>query len=54
VPVNGQEQIGEINYGIQLQPFILLRPGLQYVWRPSGNPAIHNALVLDLSTTINF
>jgi len=54
VPINTQEQIGEFNYGVQMRPWLSLRPGVQYVWRPSGNVAIRNALVLDLSTTIRF
>jgi porin len=54
VPVNGQEQIAEVNYGLQLRPWLSLRPGIQYVWRPSGNTAVRNALVIDLSTAITF
>jgi len=54
VPINTQEQIGEANYGLQLRPWLSLRPGIQYVWRPSGNAAIRNALIVDLSTTITF
>jgi porin len=54
VPVNTQEHIGELNYGVQLRPWLSLRPGVQYVWRPSGNTAIGNALVFDLSSTISF
>ena len=54
VPVNGQEQIGELNYGVQVEPWLSIRPGLQYVWRPSGDAAIRNALVIDLSTAISF
>jgi porin len=54
VPYNTQEQIGELNYGMQVTPWMSLRPGVQYVWRPSGNAAIKNALVLDLSTSITF
>jgi porin len=54
VPTNGQEQIGEVNYGIAVTPAISLRPGLQYVWKPAGNSAIKNALVIDLSTSIAF
>ena len=54
VPINTQEQIGELNYGAQLRPWLSLRPGVQYVWRPSGNTAIRNALIFDLSTAISF
>jgi porin len=54
VPVNGQEQIGEVNYGVQVRPWLSLRPGVQYVRRPAGDAAIKNALVLDLSTALTF
>jgi len=46
--------IPELNYGIQVKPWLTLRPGLQYVMTPSGETSIPNALVLDLSATINF
>jgi porin len=53
-PINGQEQIAEVNYGVSIRSWFLIRPGVQYVWRPSGNAAIKNALVVDLSTAISF
>jgi porin len=53
-PITGNESILELNYGLQVTPWMTLRPGVQYVMDPSGNAAIPHALVLDLSTTINF
>jgi porin len=49
-----QEFILETNYGVQLAPWFNLRPGLQYVWHPSGEAEIHNALVIDLKTVLTF
>lgn len=54
VPISGQEQIAELNYGIAVNPWLTFRPGLQYVFRPSGNSAIPGALVIDLQTSISF
>jgi porin len=54
VPITGNESILELNYGVQVKPWLTLRPGVQYVMTPSGDRSIQNALVLDLSATINF
>jgi porin len=54
VPATGNESVFELNYGIQATPWLTLRPGAQYVMTPSGQRAIQNALVLELSATINF
>jgi porin len=54
VPSTGNESVLELNYGIQATPWLTLRPGAQYVMTPSGERAIQNALVLELSATINF
>lgn len=64
VPLNGAEQALELNYSAQLTPWLMLRPGLQYVMNPSGesyNVAYpggivgpKNALVFGLSTGIAF
>jgi porin len=53
VPLNGQEQVVELNYGWQARPNVTLRPGLQYVIAPSGNRAISNALVAGLQAVVN-
>jgi porin len=54
VPSTGQEQILEANYNVAVTPWLVLRPGAQYVFHPSGIATIKNAFVLDLSTTISF
>jgi carbohydrate-selective porin OprB len=44
----------ELNYGVTLGPWLNVRPGLQYIWHPSGVGEIKNALVLELKTVMNF
>ncbi len=36
VPVQTREEMIELNYGMQVSPWLVLRPALQYVSRPSG------------------
>jgi porin len=52
VPLNGQEQALELNYGWQVRPNFTLRPGVQYIVTPSGNRQIPNAFVTDLQAVI--
>jgi porin len=54
VPSTGNESLLELNYGLVVKPGLTLRPGVQYVMTPSGSKSIQNALVLDLSATVNF
>jgi porin len=63
VPLNGQEKVLELNYGLQLTKSIVLRPGLQYVINPAGERDVvypggaigkKNTLVLGLGTNISF
>jgi porin len=54
LPATLQEYVAELNYGATLAPWLNLRPGLQYVWHPSGINEIPNALVIDLKTVITF
>lgn len=49
-----EEYMMELNYGISLGPWLTLRPGLQYIWHPSGINEIPNALVVELKTAIGF
>ena len=35
-PVQTREQMLEVNYGVQVAPWLILRPAAQYVTRPSG------------------
>jgi porin len=53
-PTSVQEYMAELNYGITLAPWLNLRPGVQYIWHPSGINEIPNALVLDLKTVLTF
>ena len=54
VPSQSQEMVGELNYGYEFAHWFVLRPGLQYVWHPSGENEIPNALVLDLQASVTF
>lgn len=64
VPLNGVEQALELNYSMQLTPWMTLRPGIQYVMNPSGESSNvaypggivgpKNALVFGLGTAITF
>ena len=53
-PTTVEEYVAEANYGYQAAPWLNLRPGLQYIWHPSGTNEIRNAFVLDLKTSITF
>ncbi len=53
-PTTLQEYVAELNYGATVAPWLTLRPGVQYVWHPSGINEIPNALVIDLKTVITF
>ena len=54
VKVVTDETIYEIDYGVQVTPWFLLRPDLQYIQRPGGTGAIPNAFVLGLTATVDF
>jgi porin len=64
VPLNGVEQALELNYSAQLTPWLVLRPGIQYVMNPSGESynvnypggivGPKNGLVFGLGTGITF
>jgi porin len=53
-PATAQEMMLELNYGVAVAPWLNLRPGLQYVWHPSGEDERRNALVLMLKTGVTF
>lgn len=53
-PTSVEEYVAETNYGYQAAPWLSLRPGLQYIWHPSGVNELRNALVIDLKTAITF
>ena len=53
-PLQAQEMVGELNYGYELAHWFILRPGVQYVWHPSGENEIPNAFVTDLQLSVTF
>jgi porin len=48
------ESIAEINYNVQICPWLSVRPSLQYVMRPGGTGNIPNAVVIGLHTGVTF
>ncbi|WP_093016508.1 carbohydrate porin [Sphingobium sp. YR768] len=44
-PVQTSEELWELNYGVQLSPWLLIRPGIQYVVRPGGYDERPNSVV---------
>jgi porin len=63
VPINSSETGLELNYGLQVAPSIVVRPGVQYILYPAGESAIvypggfaglKNAFVFGLGTYIAF
>jgi len=54
VAIQTYESIAEIDYNIQLAPWLSLRPNLQYVIRPGAGGSIPNAFVVGLHTGVTF
>jgi porin len=48
------ESIAEIDYNVQIAPWLSVRRNLQYVINPGGTGKIHNALILGLFTSVTF
>lgn len=44
----------ELNYQVQLSPYLYIRPNLQYVIKPNGLKTIDNALVVGAEVGITF
>lgn len=53
-PYVGSETIFELVYKLQLTPTVILRPDLQYVVNPGGDPTLDDALVGMLRMEITF
>lgn len=54
LPSQTNETDFELNHQVQIKPWMYVRPNIQYVIRPNGIPAIHNALVLGVEVGITF
>ena len=48
------ESIAEIDYGLQVKPWLRIRPNLQFVINPGGTDKIPNAFVIGLYTQVTF
>ncbi|ESQ82529.1 hypothetical protein AEAC466_16825 [Asticcacaulis sp. AC466] len=51
--MTARETSVEITYAYEVTPGVVLQPDLQYVVHPSGDPALHNALVLGLNCRVS-
>ncbi len=54
VGIQTYESIAEIDYNIQIAPWLSVRPNLQYVIRPGGTGKIPNAVVIGLHMGVTF
>jgi porin len=54
VGIQTYENIAEIDYNVQIAPWLSVRPNLQYVIRPGGTGTIPNAVVIGLHTSVTF
>jgi carbohydrate-selective porin OprB len=53
-PRLGSEKAFELNYSLQVRPYLLVQPTFQYYANVGGNPALSNAPVLGFRTKITF
>ena len=53
-PLLGSEKAFELNYSLQVTPFLLLEPVFQYYADVGGNAALPNAAVLGFRTKVTF
>jgi porin len=53
-PLSAAETGLELTYADKVCAHLTLQPDLQYVHRPSGDPAIRDALVVGLRSTVSF
>lgn len=51
---DGDESVIELFYKVQLTPWVFVRPDLQFVFNPSGNPEIDDAVVGAVRFEISF
>jgi porin len=54
VAVQTYERVAEIDYNLQIVPWLSIRPNLQYIIRPGGAGNIPNAFVIGLHTGVTF
>ena len=54
VGIQTHESIAELDYNVQIAPWLSIRPNLQYIVRPAGTGKIPNAFVIGLYTGVRF
>lgn len=54
VGIQSYESVAEIDYGMKVAPWLVLRPNLQYVMNPGGTGKIPDAFVIGLYTQVTF
>jgi porin len=54
VGVQRYENVVELDYGVQIAPWLKLRPNLQYVIHPGGTGNVPDALVIGLFSCVTF
>ena len=54
VGIQRYESILELDYNVQMAPWLSLRPNLQYVFNPGGTGKTPNAFVIGLHTNVTF
>jgi porin len=53
-PLLGSEKAIELNYSLQVTPYLLVQPAFQYYANVGGNPALSNAPVFGFRTKVTF
>jgi len=53
-PLLGSEKAFELNYSLQVTPYLLVQPAFQYYANVGGNPALSNAPVFGFRTKVTF
>jgi porin len=54
LPVQTSEYVGEMFYSLHIAQWLQLRPDVQYVLRPGGNPRTTDDVIVALRLSINF
>jgi porin len=54
VGIQTYESIAEVDYNVQVAPWLSVHPNLQYIINPGGTGKIPNAFVIGLYTGVTF
>jgi porin len=53
LPVQTSEYVGELFYSLHIAQWLQLRPDVQYVFRPGGNPRTTDDVIVALRLSID-